>query len=120
MKRVRRVYGVVLALLLAGSMFAGEVYRLQWTQSPSTFLETQKVMARINGAPAVQVGADLLANVNSIEFEFATNAAVEWYVVSIGDNATTAESAHATFTAANQAGVLPATGLTQTFVRHVN
>lgn len=115
MKRI----GILLALLLVGtSLFAGEVYRLKWLQSPSTFLETQKVYAIVNGGTETQVGTDLMANVDSVDYEFTTNAVVQWRVVSIGDNGSTASSVTVTFTAANQAGILPATNLQQVFVRH--
>jgi len=117
----RKTFGLILALIICvAGAFAGEVYRLSWTQSPSTFLETQKVMATINGGPPQQLGTDLLANVSQVEFEFTSNATANWWIVSIGDNASTAESVHWTFTAANQATILPATGGQSVFVRHVD
>lgn len=119
MKPIRKLFGTaLLVLLFVAASFAGEVYKLTWVQSPSTFLETQKVYAVINGATEVQIGGDLAANVSQLQFEFTTNATVVWRVVSIGDNSSTASSITSSFTAVNQASVLPATGLNQQFIQH--
>lgn len=95
-----------------------ETYRLSWIPSESTFVQTQRVFATINGGAEVQVGADLLSNVAFIDAQFATDANVSWFVRTIGDNDSVKDSVPDVFVAENQEKVVAATGLAHLFVSH--
>lgn len=95
-----------------------ETYRLSWIPSDSTFVQNQQVWASVNAAAAVKLGVDLSSNVAFIDWDFPTDANVDWFVRTIGDNDTTADSAHDVFMAANEETVQPAYDLAHMWVAH--
>jgi len=97
-----------------------ERYRLSWIQSTSDFANKQEVRAQINGAADISLAANLIMTVNSVEYDFPTDASVNWWVVTTDDTGTkTAKSADNLFQAVNLATLEPATGLTATWVAHL-
>lgn len=95
-----------------------ELYNLAWTPSVTSTAVSQDVKALIAGV-ATDIALGLANTVPSVQFTFTTDAAVEWWVVTYNvDKSKSVESAHATFTAADQSPLAPATGLAETFVSH--
>jgi hypothetical protein len=93
--------------LFTKGTFYMERYRASWNPSPSTFVEKLQIVGVINGAPE----AVLVDNLPSSAFEafFNVNIGddVECWCRAVGDNATTADSLHVTFKAANEQKVAP-------------
>jgi hypothetical protein len=77
------------------------------------------VVAKLNGGVEVPLQLGLAMTANNIVFDFVSGDQVEWWVRTRGDNATQADSLHDSFAAINQQSVLPATGLTHTFIQHI-
>lgn len=96
-----------------------EKFKLQWVQSTSDFAASQDVLAKLSGGAEQVLQSGLGMSANNIIFDFVENDQVEWWVRTRGDNATQADSVHDTFQAINASVVLPATGLTHTFIQHL-
>jgi hypothetical protein len=97
---------------------ATETYKLPWLQSTSDFANSQDVVALINGAQSV-LAADKLMDVSSIQYDFPTDAVVEWWVVTHHQNGVDVlSSAHKTFTAKNLAALVAAVPGDAVFIKH--
>ena len=94
-----------------------ENYRIQWVSSPSDFVDKLVAFYQLDGGASQQT-ADLPASTLEVTIGFATGATVDLWVVTYGDNGTTAESEHLTFNASNKEQVQPVTGLTATWKSH--
>lgn len=90
-------------------------WRLKWTPSGSSFAVTRDVVAKIAGSQSILVSG-LAINVTNYVGTFDLNVTVEWWTVVHGDNGTTAESVHRSFTAGNLEQVQPDTLTGEEFV----
>lgn len=93
-------------------------YKLSWVPSVSPWAVSQVVKGTVGGS-ATTFASDLALSVNNVEVTLAEGSAVDWIVVTVGENGLTADSAHDTFTAANMSVPDPATGLSHEFVSYV-
>jgi len=94
-----------------------EKYLLSWLQSPSDFANSQEVLATVNEASII-IATDLLMNVNGVEFDFPTDADVEWWVVTKDITAKTVDSVHDVFKAVNLTTLEPAINLSNAWISH--
>jgi hypothetical protein len=97
-----------------------ETYLATWLPSTSTFVEKQQLWAGINGGTAAQILSDLSSSADSATVTFPTGVTVDLFVKTIGDNATTADSAICHFIAANLQAVHPASGLSVAWLSHAD
>lgn len=96
-----------------------EKYKLAWVPSVSDFASLQDVVASINGGADQVLASSLGMTSNNVIIDFNTGDQVEWWVRTHGDNNTQADSQSDSFQAVNTQSVLPATGLTHTFIQHL-
>lgn len=94
-----------------------EKFLFTWQPSPSSFVEKHNLITKISGGAEV-VGPDLPASSISLEQSFPTGASVEAWIRTTGDNGTTADSNHVSFTAANAELVQPVSSLHASWVSH--
>lgn len=95
-----------------------ETWQLPWTQSPDDFANSQDVVATINGSQTTLL-AGALMNVSKVNYDFPTDAAVEWWVVTFHQNGTdSVASAHMVFTAVNKAQLQAAIPGAAVWVKH--
>lgn len=95
-----------------------ERYRFQWIPSPSTFVEKVALVHTSGGDPEV-VGADLPPSTVETTAEFITDAQIQAWIRTWGDNGTVADSPRIDFIATNNEAVLPANGLTVNWEAHI-
>ncbi len=96
-----------------------ETYKLSWLQSADDFANVQEVLATVNSLPVTIASAQAMS-VSSVQFDFDTDAQVEWWVKTTDDTGSkTVDSAHDTFVAANLAPLKPATSLSHVYVGHI-
>ena len=93
-------------------------YKLLWTPSVSSFSTTQNVKGTISSS-FVTFGGPLPISASQLEYAFADNAPVVWYVETISNTGRISNSVSSSFIASNEAFPAPATGLTQQFVSYI-
>ena len=93
-----------------------ETYKITWTPSPSTFVQSHDLLLVIDGvsAPAITLQAFEIEKTVDIP----TGATVQVTVKTYGDNGTTALCPPLNFDAVNMEPVKPVGGLTATWVKH--
>lgn len=94
-----------------------EEYTIHWVASQSTFVDKNVINYRLDGG-GVQTLLDMPPSQVSAVIEASTGATVELWIVTYGDNDTTAASEHLTFVAKNEEPVKAVTGLTAVWRLH--
>lgn len=96
-----------------------ERYKAMWIPSPDDFVEKQQLVGRVNGAAEAVLADGLPSSAMSALLDLPTDAGVELWVRTFGDNGTKADSQSVSFVATNGSGVRAASGLTVVFVEHL-
>lgn len=94
-----------------------ERYKITWTPSPSTFVQSRKFLWTLDGGAEHE--NDLQAFDTFIDVDVPTGSVVVCRTRVIGDNGKTAENTPLTFTATNEEPVQPDGPLTATWIAHI-
>lgn len=95
-----------------------ETYKLTWLQSTSSVANEQEITATINGTVTV-VATGLVMTVGEVQFDFDTDANVEWFVTTYNaDKSKKADSVHAIFVATNEEPLAAASNLASSWIAH--
>ena len=95
-------------------------YKAIWTPSPTAYMvDKHQWIGKLNGGGETVLVDNIPASAGSMTYNFADNVVVEAWLRTFGDNGTTADTSHVTFTAKNLQNVAPVGNFAIAWVQNV-